>query len=160
MFCTTKLTTFEVIIKRKSMMYDPENKIVTLCSLGMSLEGEGKMKEALQLFEQAWNESTTDFEKFTAAHYVARHQNSVLDKLKWDEIALNFASKIKDDNLKGAFPSLYLNIGKCYEDLNNFEKAKEHYNLALLYSDRLNEDGYGKMIKTGILNGLERLKQV
>jgi rifampin ADP-ribosylating transferase len=47
----------------------------------MEMEVKGNPEEASKLFLQAWNEATTDFEKFTAAHYVARHQKSVADKL-------------------------------------------------------------------------------
>ena len=59
------------------------------------------------------------FEKFISAHYVARHQENIQDKLKWDETALNLALKINDKNIKGALPSLYLNIAKCHEDLKD-----------------------------------------
>ena len=44
-------------------------------------------------------------------------------------------SQIKDENIKGSFPSLYLNIGKCYEDLNEFDLAKKNYQLADSYLD-------------------------
>ena len=57
----------------------------------MELEASQKPDEAQQLFFQAWNEATNDFEKFTAAHHVARHRNSVEDNLKWDETALALA---------------------------------------------------------------------
>jgi rifampin ADP-ribosylating transferase len=139
------------------MQFDPNNKIVKLCAQGMSLEGEGKPEEAGKMFQQAWNESSNDFEKFTSAHYVARHQESVSDKLKWDSIALNFALKINDDTVKGTYPSLYLNIGKCYEDLKEMDNARKNYQLALSFSDYLPNDGYGKMIKSGIMNGIERV---
>jgi tetratricopeptide (TPR) repeat protein len=140
------------------MQLDPNNPIVRLCAQGMNLEGEGKKAEALRLFEQAWNEATNDFEKFTSAHYVARHQETVADKLKWDQIALTLALKLNDDNLKKAYPSLYLNIAKCFEDLNDFDNAQKNYELALSFSNLLPDDGYGKMIKGGILKGIERLK--
>jgi tetratricopeptide (TPR) repeat protein len=140
------------------MTFDPDNNIVKLCAQGMSLEGEGKKTEALKLFQQAWDEATNDFEKFTAAHYIARHQNSVVDKLKWDETALNCALKLNDNALKGTYPSLYLNIGKCYEDLNDFENAKKRYDLALSFTEYLPDDGYGNMIKNGIFKGIERVK--
>lgn len=140
------------------MPFDPNNNIIKLCAQGMSLEGEGKKEEALERFQQAWDEAANDFEKFTSAHYVARHQKSMTDKLKWDEIALNFALKINDENMKGTYPSLYLNIGKCYEDLNDFESARENYELALSFTTFLADDGYGKMIKGGIMNGIDRVK--
>src|SRR6476619_4630449 len=119
------------------MQFDPDNNIVKLCAEGMGKEGEGKPGEAYQLFTQAWNEATNDFEKFTAAHYVARHQETVEEKLKWDETALAHALKIEDGSLSTGYPSLYLNIGKCYEDLNDLDKAKENYQSALSYIDSL-----------------------
>jgi len=123
----------------------------------MELEGEGKAAEASKVFQQAWNEATDNFEKLTAAHYLARHQNSVPDKLKWDETALHFALEINDESIKGAYPSLYLNIAKCYEDLKDLVKALENYQLALKFTNFLLEDGYGNMIKAGIANGIERV---
>lgn len=141
------------------MQFDPNNKIVQLCAQGMEMEGKGEPENAGKLFIQAWNEATNDFEKFTAAHYVARHQKSIADKLKWDEMALNLALKINDENVKGALPSLYLNIAKCHEDLNDLQNAGINYNLALSYSNLLPDDGYGNMIKGGIINGIERVKK-
>lgn len=139
------------------MQFDPDNNVVKLCAKGMEMEGQGKPKEAIKLFLRAWNEATNDVEKFTAAHYVARHQESVADKLKWDKIALSFALKTKDNNVKETFPSLYLNIAKCYEDLKDLDNAKENYQSALSFSSLLPDDGYGKMIKSGIMNGIERV---
>ncbi len=140
------------------MEYDANNKIVRLCAEGMELEGLGKKEEAFNLFRQAWDEASNDFEKFTSAHYIARHQENIEDKLKWDEAALELALKINDDNVKGAFPSLYLNIAKCYEDLNDLDNARKSYRLALLHTDLLPDNGYGNMIKGGIMNGLDRVK--
>jgi tetratricopeptide (TPR) repeat protein len=139
------------------LQFDPDNHVMKLCAEGMGLEGKGQPGEAYKLFQQAWNESTNDLEKFTAAHYVARHQNSVEDKLKWDKMALDLALKINDQDMVGSFPSLYLNIAKCHEDLNNYAEAKKNYQLALSYTNYLPEDGYGKMIKSGIISGIERV---
>lgn len=139
------------------MLYDPNNPIVKLCSEGMNLEGAGKKEEAQKLFLQAWEESKDDLEKFTSAHYLARHQKSIADKLKWDKIALDFALKIDNESIKGAYPSLYLNIAKGYEDLKDFDSAKEYYELADSFTKFLLEDGYGNMIKGGIANGLDRV---
>jgi hypothetical protein len=140
------------------MHFDPENKIIKLCADGMMAEGQGQMETAKNLFLQAWEESETDFEKFTAAHFVARHQNNISDKLKWDEIALDMASRINDESIKSAYPSLYLNIAKCHEDLYDFNLARENYYLAESYIEYLSDDGYGKMIRSGILSGLERVR--
>lgn len=139
------------------MEFDSNNNVVKLCAQGMDLEGKGKLEKASKLFLQAWDEATNDFEKFTAAHYVARHQKTVVDKLNWDETALNLALKINDDKMKGSYPSLYLNIAKCYEDLKDVDNAKKNYQLALSFTNLLPDNGYGKMIKGGILNGIERV---
>ncbi|MES2764185.1 MAG: tetratricopeptide repeat protein [Bacteroidota bacterium] len=139
------------------MHFDPDNHVNKLCAQGMGEEAAGRPEEAAKLFDQAWNEATTDFEKFTAAHYVARHQKTIADKLKWDETALHLALKINDEKMKSTYPSLYLNIAKCYEDLKDFDNAKKNYQLALSFSNLLPDDGYGNMIRSGITNGINRV---
>lgn len=138
------------------MEFDSNNEIIRLCVRGMEMEGQGNPDEAARLFNQAWENGTNDFEKFTAAHYVARHQKSVTDKLKWDEAALNLALKLSNPAIQAVLPSLYLNIAKCYEDLNDGNTACKNYELALSYTGLLPDDGYGKMIKAGIGDGIER----
>lgn len=112
------------------MEFNPNNNIVKLCIQGMAMEEKDKPEEAGKLFLRAWQEATNDFEKFLAAHYVARHQKNVSDKLKWAETALQLALKINNESVKSAFPSLYANIAKCYEDLNDSDNAKKNYDLA------------------------------
>jgi rifampin ADP-ribosylating transferase len=140
------------------MEFNQDNKVVQLCATGMELEGQGKLTEASNHFEEAWNLATTDFEKFTAAHYVARHQKSISDKLKWDKTALGHALNIDDQSIKETLPSLYLNIGKCYEDLHDFDNAKSNYQAAFSFTTFLPDNGYGNMIKVGINKGLDRIK--
>ena len=123
------------------MEFNPNSNIVKLCLQGMDLEEKGKPEEASRLFLQAWNEATKDFEKFTAAYYVARHQKNVSDKLKWLQTALQFALKINNDNVKGAFPSLYVSIAKCYEDLNDPDNAKKNYKLANSFTENPSDNG-------------------
>ncbi len=142
------------------MQFDSNNKVIQLCAKGMEMETNQKPEEAQTLFLQAWNEATNDFEKFTAAHYVARHQKSIQDKLKWDEIALAFALKINDSSMTANYPSLYLNIAKCYEDLKDFGNAQKNYQVALSYADLLPDNGYGQIIKSGIKNGIQRLLEL
>lgn len=112
------------------MEFNPNSNIVKLCLQGMAMEEKDKPEEATRIFLQAWNDATNDFEKFLAAHYVARHQKNTSDKLKWLEKALQYALKVNDDSVQAAFPSLYSNIAKCYEDLNDTESAKKNFALA------------------------------
>src|SRR6187431_3178163 len=108
------------------MEFDPRNNVIKLCVQGMGMEGKGKAEEASKIFLKAWNEAANDFEKFTAAYYVARHQKNVRDKLKWLQTSLQAALKINDVTVKAAFPSLYSNIAKCYEELNDVDNAKKN----------------------------------
>jgi rifampin ADP-ribosylating transferase len=123
------------------MEFNPNNNVVKLCLQGMRMEEQGKAEEASNLFLQAWNEATSALEKFISAHYVARHQKTVSDKLKWLETALQFALAINDDSVKSAFPSLYSNIAKCYEDLSEPDKAKKNYALAASFRDKPSDKG-------------------
>src|SRR5918912_330528 len=123
------------------MEVNPNNHVIKLCVQGMEMEGKGKPEEALRIFFQAWNEATNDFEKFTAAYYVARHQTNVRDKLKWLETSLQFALKINDISVQGAFPSLYSKIAKCYEDLSDLDNAKKNRELANSFTDNPSDNG-------------------
>ncbi len=123
------------------MEFNPNSNVIKFCIEGMGMEGKGDPEEASRLFLQAWNESTSDFEKFTAAYYVARHQKNVPDKLRWLETALAFALKVNNDAVKGAFPSLYSNIAKCYEDLNDQDNAKMNYELANSFRNNPSDKG-------------------
>ncbi|GAB3491222.1 hypothetical protein GCM10027341_03930 [Spirosoma knui] len=138
------------------MQFDPNNPIVQLCVKGIELEGENP-QQAKSLFLQAWNQASTEVEKFMAAHYLARHQNSVTEKLKWDQKALQLALQIQDATITASYPSLYLNVGKGYEELGDIEQAKSNYQQAFSYIHHLSDDGYGKMIKQGIESALKRL---
>jgi rifampin ADP-ribosylating transferase len=123
------------------MEFNPNNKIVKLCLQGMSKEENDNPNEAGKLFLQAWNEATDDFEKFIAAHYVSRHQKNVPDKLKWLKTVLNHALKVNDDTVTSAFPSLYLNIAQCYEDLGDSGNAKKNHELAALLKNKPSDAG-------------------
>ena len=107
----------------------------------MDMEGKGNAEEASGLFLQAWNEATNDFEKYIAAHYVARHQEHVPDKLKWLETALQFALKVSNEAVISAFPGLYSKIAKCYEDLGDVDKAKKNSELANSFTDDPSDKG-------------------
>jgi rifampin ADP-ribosylating transferase len=138
------------------MEFDQHNKVIQLCAKGMQKEGELKPSEAKAFFNEAWKEAETDMERFIAAHYLARHQESTIDKLSWDQLALAFALKTDHDFVKPYYPSLYLNIGKCYEDLGKMEQALINYRTAESNIKYLPDDGYGRMIEAGIAAGLSR----
>ena len=135
--------TDHTIFNKKNKKWNSTQTIILLnAAFKVSdLEGKGKQKEAGKIFLQGWNEATNDFEKFMTAYYVARHQENVSDKLKWFETALRLALKINNDLVKGAFASLYANIAKCYEDLNDPGNAKKNYELANSVIDKPSDIG-------------------
>lgn len=123
------------------MEFSPFNPVVKLCLQGMELEDKNQPEQAKEIFLQGWNEATNDFEKFLTAHYVARYQKTVSDKLHWLETVLQFALKVNNDAVNSALPSLYLNIAKCYEDLGNADKAKANADLAMSYKYNPSDKG-------------------
>jgi len=123
------------------MEFSTFNNVVKLCLQGMDMEEKDRPEEAIKLFQQGWNEATNDFEKFLAGHYIARMQKTVAYKLKWLETTLQFALKTDDDSVKSALPTLYLNIAKCYEDLNDSKKAKENSELAISFQNNPSDIG-------------------
>jgi tetratricopeptide (TPR) repeat protein len=123
------------------MGFNPSNHVIQLCILGMDREEKGKPEEASRLFLQAWSEATDDFEKFIAAHFVARHQGNTADRLKWLETALQFALKVNDESVAGAFPALYSNIAACYEELGDNDNARKNRELGISSADEPSDSG-------------------
>ena len=123
------------------MEFSPFNNIVKLCIQGMDFEEKGNSAEASKTFFLAWNEATDDFEKFLAAYHVARHKMDVSDKLNWYHTALRLALAIDDFSVKEAYTSLYMNIAKCYEELDDFDNAKENYDLGNSFIGKPSDTG-------------------
>ena len=54
---------------------------------------------------------------------------------------MQFALKVNDEAVKSAFPSLYLNIAKCYEALSDPDKAKKYVALSHSYKGAPSDPG-------------------
>lgn len=124
-----------------NIKFDPNNVVIKLCMMGMSLEDSGNLEDATTMFNKAWHEATDDYEKFIAAYHLARQQKSSTDKLKWMETSLQCALNINDDNVKSAYSTLYVNIAKCYEELGDSDNAKRNYELSELYKGAPSDKG-------------------
>jgi len=138
---------------------DPNNPVIKLCVEGMRAETEGRNEDANNLFMQAWEASTDDYEACVAAHYVARHQ-SLEDTLHWNQVALTRADAVGDKRVQGFYPSLYLNLGRSYEVLGNVAEAKRHYELAAERVGDLAADPYGNTVRKGIEAGRRRIRMM
>lgn len=90
------------------MQFDLSNKVVKLCADCMSAEAQGETDVAKKCFQEAWALAETNFERFTAAHYMARNQGNATAELQWNIDALKYAEAMGDDEVKSHFPSLTL----------------------------------------------------
>lgn len=123
------------------MEFDPRNKVIRLCLQGIGAEESGEPEKAHGMYQQAWDASTNDFERFFAAYFLARHQGRVSDKLKWLETSLMLASKINDVTAQSAFPALYSSIGTRYEELGDDDRAERNHDLAKSYAGTPSDTG-------------------
>lgn len=123
------------------MEFNPRNPIIQLCMQGLSLEEKGEKADAGKVFQQAWEAAGNDFEKFTAAHYLARYQQDAPDKLKWLEAALQHGLKVSNDAVKTALPSLYASMADCYSTLGDLHNESRYRDLAAVSATQLPDKG-------------------
>lgn len=107
----------------------------------MQLEEAGKRDEAAAAFEQAWNEASSDSEKYLAAYYIARCQQNGSDKLRWLHTSLQYATKVNDESVRAAFIPLYKGITECYRQLNDSDNAAKYTELAYTFDDKPRDIG-------------------
>lgn len=135
---------------------DPDNPVVKRCARGMELEGSDPAA-AKRCFDEAWELATDDYEACVAAHYVARHQDTPADALRWNQIALDRARASADPEVAGFLPSLHLNLGKALEDTGQLAPARLQYQQARATVASLPDDGYRQFVEGGITRALERV---
>ena len=136
---------------------DPDNPVVKLCVAGMRAEGEGRLYEAAELFQQPWAARHDDLEACIAAHYLARHQSTPEDTLRWNEEALARAEGVGGERAQGFYASLYLNLGHSHEKLGHTAEARRFYDLAAGQLDAVPDGRYGDVVRGGIENGRTRV---
>lgn len=105
---------------------DPELPVVRLCGEGMQAEAEGRAEAARELFQQAWDIAADDYEACIAAHYLARHQTSAEETLRWNQECLDRADRVADERVREFYPSLYLNMAHAYRRLGR-QALAHHY---------------------------------
>ena len=136
---------------------DPNNPVVKLCAQGIEVEMKGRRDEARSLFLQAWELRQDDVDACIAAHYLARHQESLVETLRWNELALTHGMHAPADSVGSFLPSLYLNLGKSYEDLGDLSRARELYEQGEQHLADVPGGGYGEIVRQGLDNALQRV---
>jgi tetratricopeptide (TPR) repeat protein len=109
---------------------NPDNPVIKLCIEGSQAEFQGLIEKARSLYQKAWEAAQDDYDACIAAHYVARHQKSYEERLRWNQVALDKTNAVTDNSIQEFYPSLFLNMGQSYELLGNFSEAKQYYDLA------------------------------
>jgi tetratricopeptide (TPR) repeat protein len=135
---------------------DPDSPVVRLCVEGMRAEADNRFDDARALFARAWAARRDDLDACIAAHYVARHQETLEETLRWNEVALARAEAVGDERVRDFYPSLYLNLGRAHEDLGDGEAARRCYTLAAERAGALPGGRYGDMVRRASAAGQER----
>jgi rifampin ADP-ribosylating transferase len=97
----------------------------------MEREDRAEHEEAKHLFAQAWDRAADDFERFLAAHFLARRQADAAGRLQWLQTALQLALEVNAESVAPAFPSLYSSIARCQEELGDEAGAERNRELAV-----------------------------
>lgn len=137
------------------MMLDPDNHVIALCTAGVALEGTPR--EALALFDQAWVARTDDYEACIAAHFVARHQATPEETLRWNMLALRHAEAVANGRAAEFMASLYLNLADAHAAVENKAAATAAIACARNHLAALPSDGYGAFVAVGIERLARRL---
>lgn len=139
------------------MEMDTNNPVIKLCADGMQAEAEGRIGDAHELFTQAWALSTDDYDASIAAHFLARHQKTPEETLKWNKESLYRANAVNDERISGFYPSLYLNLGYSFEVLGEIDEARHYYDLAAEHAADLPDTPYGAVVRNGIERAFQRI---
>ncbi|MET9296652.1 hypothetical protein [Streptomyces sp. NPDC003077] len=135
---------------------DPENPVVRLCVRGMEAEAAGQADAAHDLFRQAWDTATDDYEACVAAHYLARRQSTAEERLRWNEECLMRAERVGDNRVRSFYPSLYVNLGQVHEELGSPAVAYAHFARAVDHFDAFPPGPYGDWTRLAVADGLRR----
>ncbi|QRX93260.1 hypothetical protein [Streptomyces noursei] len=133
---------------------DPELPVVRLCVAGMQAEAEGRAEAARDLFQQAWDGARDDYEACIAAHYLARHQDSPAETLRWNQECLDRADRVGDERVRDFYPSLYVNIGNAHRELGQLAVSHRYFVRAAERAAVAPEGQYGDWNRFAIAEGL------
>lgn len=112
------------------MEFSPKNPVTQLCLQAMKMEDNNEPENALKTFTQAWETSSHDLEKFIASFFMARHQTTLSDEIKWLELALTFAHRINDDTVNCALRPIHEKLALCYHQMNDVVSFEKYESLA------------------------------
>ena len=127
---------------------DPANPVVALCAEGMA--AEGTPAEAKRLFERAWAARQDDYDAAIAAHFLARHQPTPVETLRWNALAARHAEAVTDGRAAGFLASLYLNLAHAQANVGDMDAAAASVRRAAAHLPALPPGGYRELVALGI----------
>ncbi|MFE7568235.1 hypothetical protein ACFU76_14950 [Streptomyces sp. NPDC057539] len=133
---------------------DPDNPVVQLCAQGMRAEAEGREDDARELFLRAWEAAGDDFEACVAAHYLARHQPTPEETLRWNQECLTRADRVGDERVRGFYASLHGNMGRAQLALGRPGQARAHFRSAAERLDDVPPGPYRDWVRLCVARGL------
>ena len=139
----------------QSDLIDPTNPVVALCAEGMA--AKGTPTEALRLFERAWEARRDDYDSAIAAHFVARHQATPADTLRWNALAVRHAEAVADGRASGFLASLYLNLADAQANVGDVAAAGESVRRAAEQLAAVPPGGYREFVAMGIRRLADRV---
>ena len=128
--------------------FDSTNPVMALCAEGMA--AEGTPAEALQLFERAWAARRDDFDAAVAAHFLARHQPTADETLRWNALAVRHAEAVSDGRAAAMMASLYLNLGDAQANVGDAEAAAASARHADAHLAAVPDGGYREFVALGV----------
>ncbi|GAA0933550.1 MULTISPECIES: hypothetical protein [Streptomyces violaceusniger group] len=138
---------------------DPDNPVVRLCVQGMAAEAEGRADDARARFRQAWDIAADDYEKCVAAHYLARHQPTPAETLRWNQECLDRADAVGDERVRGFYASLHVTMGSAYRALGDPTAAHRHFVRAAAHIGDVPAGAYADWTRFGIADGLRTTRR-
>lgn len=132
-----------------------KDDVFRLMAEGMRLSKEGKPAEAKRPLTRAWDLSTAapedEWLACGAAHYLAIAEPDVEIKHKWNIEALERSDAVEDrESVASFYPSIYLNLARSAQQLGRLEEAKRYCALARQHEPILEDNEYGRQIRSGL----------
>lgn len=132
--------------------------------IGEAIElGQRGLEEVAVLrFTELWSEvgqGSDPLHRVVVAHYGADVQADAAESLVWNLRALEAADESTDEAVQrhhpelrvaAFYPSLHLNLARDHFKLGDETKAREHFDIAQQRVDILDDDGYGRLVRSGL----------
>ena len=136
---------------------DPNNPVAKLCAEGIAAETSGDLTTAKERYESAWSARSDAYEASIAAHFLARAQDDLRERHRWNAVALVAAEEVGDERAEHFYPSLHLNMGRSCEDIGDLVGARSHYRQARDRLGSLPDTPYAAAVRRGIEGAEHRM---